>query len=361
MTAERVDRLREVMRSKQAGLAVIGPTNNMRYLLGGTPHPDERLCVLLVSPDRMQIVAPALNEGQVRSLSEIPVILWEDDDGPGRALQSSILSECGPTVAVDGSMRADFLLAILEGRTFERIVSADGLVGEVRITKSAREVKRLAEAARLADRAMGHAAKMCVPGKKERDLAWEIEAFFKENGAEQVMFTIVAAGENAAHPHYNHGDTVIEEGSAVVIDIGASLNGYQSDITRVVCPGKPPKEYQKVYDIVRRANDKGRKTVRPGVTAGEVDAACRGVIDAAGYGAQFIHRTGHGIGLDVHEPPWITRGNEFVLEAGMTFSIEPGIYIPGRFGARVEDIVLVTETGCDTLTGFGHDIVTAGV
>ncbi len=360
MTAKRIDDLRAIMRSKRVDIAVIGPTNNMRYLLGGTPHPDERLCVLLVSQDRIQIVAPALNEGQVRAITDIPLILWEDDEGPGLAIQSSILKDCGRSVAVDPAMRADFLLTILEGRSFERLVAADGLVGGLRMRKSKEEVEALTKSARLADRAMEHAARMCVPGMKEGELAWEIEAFFKENGAEQVMFTIVAAGENAAHPHYNHGDTVIEKGLAVVIDIGASLDGYQSDITRVVCPGRPGKEYLKVYDIVRRANEKGREAIRPGATAGEVDAACRGVIDAAGYGAQFIHRTGHGIGLDVHEPPYITGGNDLVLEPGMTFSVEPGIYIPGRFGVRVEDIVAVTDTGCDTLTGFGHGIVITG-
>jgi Xaa-Pro aminopeptidase len=360
MTAKRIDDLRTVMRSKKVDIAVIGPTNNMRYLLGGIPHPDERLCVLLVSQERMQFIAPALNEEQVRSVTKAPLILWEDDEGPVRALMSSILSEHGRVAAVDGAMRADFLLSILKESSFERLVSADGLVGELRMRKSTQEVEALTEAAALADRAMAQAARRCIPGMKERELAWEIEAFFRKNGAEQVMFTIVAAGENAAVPHYNHGETVIEKGTAVVIDIGASLNGYQSDITRVVCPGRPGEEYLKIYDIVRRANAKGREAVRPGATAGEVDAACREVIDAAGYGARFIHRTGHGIGLDVHEMPYITAGSDLVLEAGMTFSVEPGIYIPGRLGVRVEDIVVVTDKGCDTLTGFGHDIVITG-
>ncbi|MBN2324332.1 MAG: aminopeptidase P family protein [Spirochaetes bacterium] len=361
MTAKRIDDLKAVMRKKNVDIAVIGPTTNMRYLLGNTPHPDERLCVLLVSHDKTQLIVPALNEAQARSFTDVPLVLWEDHKGPDGAIRSSILKEHGGVAAVDGSMRADFLLSILKEMSFERIVAADEIVGELRMRKSKEEIAALKDAAALADRAMVHASVRCVPGMKESDLAWEIESFFRKNGAEQAMFTIVAAGENAAVPHYNHGDAVIEEGKAVVIDIGASLNGYQSDITRVVCPGKPQDEYRTVYEIVRSANAKGREAVRPGATCGEVDAACRSVIEAAGYGERFIHRTGHGIGLDVHEPPYITAGSDLLLEPGMTFSVEPGIYIPGRFGVRIEDIVAVTDKGCDTLTGSGHDLIVTGV
>lgn len=357
MMEDRCRALTEAMRERKIDIVAVGPTTNMKYLLGGTPHPDERLCVLLVSADSMQMIAPRLNEEQIRSITDVPLLLWDDDEGPGRALGSSILCRGEKKVAVDPTMRADFLLAIIETGSCRNVVSADDLFGSLRIRKSEKELQLLRTAARQADRAMEQAAEVCVPGMTERELAWEIEAFFRKDGAQQVMFTLIAAGSNGARPHHESGGTVIEDGMPVIIDIGASLNGYMSDITRVVCAGEPEVEFLQVYEVVREANEKGRRAVRPGKAAGEVDAACRDFIAGTGYGENFIHRTGHGIGLSVHEPPWIMRGSEFEIETGMTFSIEPGIYLPGRFGARVEDIVLVTDSGCETLTGFTHDLV----
>ena len=358
MIEKRCSALRDAMRSYGIDVVVVGPTSNMKYLLGGAPYPDERLCVLIVSLDSAQMVAPSLNEEQIRSFTDVPLLLWEDDEGPLRAIGSSVLSgPGGKTAAVDGTMRADFLLMIQEGTSFADVVPADDLIGSVRVIKSSDEIELLRSAARQADRAMQHAAEACVPGITERELAWEIEAFFRKDGAEQVVFTLVAAGPNGVQPHHESGDTVIEEGMPVIVDIGASLRDYKSDITRVLCPGKPEEEYLHLYEIVREANRIGRGAVRPGNKAGEVDAACRDFIAEKGYGERFIHRTGHGIGLSIHEPPWIMRGSDVELEAGMTFSVEPGIYLPGRFGARVEDIVAVSDSGCDTLTGFTRDLV----
>lgn len=357
MMEDRYRALREAMRERKIDIVAVGPTTNMKYLLGGAPHPDERLCVLLVSADSVQMIAPRLNEEQIRSITDVPLLLWDDDEGPGRALGSSILCRGKKKVAVDGTMRADFLLLIIETGACRNVVPADDLIGSLRMRKCEKELQLLRAAARQADRAMEHAAEVCVPGMTERELAWEIEAFFRKNGAQQVMFTLIAAGPNGARPHHESEGTVIEDGMPVIIDIGASLNGYMSDITRVVCAGEPEVEFLQVYEVVREANERGRSVVRPGKAAGEVDRACRDFIAGKGYGENFIHRTGHGIGLSVHEPPWITRGSEFEIETGMTFSIEPGIYLPGRFGARVEDIVAVTDSGCETLTGFTHDLV----
>jgi D-alanyl-D-alanine dipeptidase len=150
---------------------------------------------------------------------------------------------------------------------------------------------------------------------------------------------------------------MMEEGEGVIIDIGASLNGYASDITRVVHLGNPSDEFRAVYDIVVRANEEGRAAVGPGVPAQEVDAAARRVIEDGGYGKAFIHRTGHGIGVDGHEAPWIMQGNEELLQPGMAFSVEPGIYLPGKFGVRIEDIVVVSDEGVRTLTGYDHELI----
>ena len=197
----------------------------------------------------------------------------------------------------------------------------------------------------------------CRPGVTEKEVAREAEVAFRKDGVEEVLFAIVAAGANSARPHHDSGEKMMEEGEGVIIDIGASLNGYASDITRVVHLGKPSDEFRAVYDIVVRANEEGRAAVGPGVPAQEVDAAARRVIEEAGYGKSFIHRTGHGIGVDGHEAPWIMQGNEEPLEPGMAFSVEPGIYLPGKFGVRIEDIVVVTEEGVQVLTGYSRDLI----
>jgi Xaa-Pro aminopeptidase len=266
-------------------------------------------------------------------------------------------------------MRADFLLSVLDflederaGRAKEcaeriRVVSADPLVSELRIAKSPAEIEAIAEAAAQADRAMQAAVDACKPGVTEADVAWVTEQAFRLDGAERVEFTLIAAGANAAQPHHHSGQKVLQKGEGIIIDIGASLNGYKSDITRVVFLGNPDKEFLAAYDTVRKANEAGKRTVRPGVTAQDVDRATRRVIDNAGLGDYFIHRTGHGLGLDVHESPWIQEGSEKILQPGMVFSVEPGVYIQGGYGIRVEDIVTVTEKGVRTLTGFDHELV----
>ena len=172
-----------------------------------------------------------------------------------------------------------------------------------------------------------------------------------------MCFTLVASGPNGAFPHHHSGDRLLEDGDAIVIDIGASLKGYKSDITRVVFLGRPPPEFLAVYRAVLAAHERARAVVRPGMTAGKIDSAARMTLEAAGYGEYFVHRIGHGLGLEIHEPPWIMAGSQQILEEGMAFSIEPGVYISGQFGVRIEDVVVVTETGARTLTGFGHHLI----
>jgi len=309
------------------------------------------------------MVIPSLNAEAMYAFpcmdsQEIDIHTWEDDEGPLSALESVLSSSKHvERLAVDGSMRADFLIRILQFISPVEIVSADSLMSELRIKKTAEEVAALQAAARQADRAMEQAVEVCIPGASEQQVAWAAEQAFRTDGAEKVEFTLVAAGTNAAFPHHHSGKARLEHGMGVIIDIGASLNGYKSDITRTVFLGKPPEDFKQAYEAVLRANELGREAVRPEVTADAVDNAVRSVLEDAGYGEYFIHRTGHGIGLDVHEAPWIMKGNEMILEPGMAFSIEPGVYIQGKFGIRIEDIVTVTETGMQVLTGYDHDLI----
>lgn len=372
---ERLQLFQSKLADAKIECAVVGPTTHMRYLLGGSPHADERLCLLLVTPETVQMITPELNADSIAGFTDVQMITWTDRDGPGEALGQSVLTQAlrsggeRAVFAVDGSMRADFLLSVLDFLEDERggkgegcaerirVVSADPLVAELRIAKSPAEIEAIADAAAQADRAMQAAVDACKPGVTEADVAWVTEQAFRLDGAERVEFTLIAAGANAAQPHHHSGQKVLQKGEGIIIDIGASLNGYKSDITRVVFLGNPDKEFLAAYDTVRKANEAGKRTVRPGVTARDVDRATRRVIDNAGLGDYFIHRTGHGLGLDVHESPWIQEGSERVLQPGMVFSVEPGVYIQGGYGIRVEDIVTVTENGVRTLTGFDHELV----
>jgi len=340
-------------------LVAIGPTANMRYLLGFAPLADERLCLLLVGRQAVRVVVPALNAEQMAAHAQgIELMAWEDAEGPQEALRQALAD--WPEIralAIDGATRADSLLLLQEAVVPEKAQPADPLLASLRQRKSAEEVEALTRAAAQADRAMQAAVNACQPGATEAQVAWAAEEAFRLDGAEEVCFTLVASGPNGAYPHHHTGDRVLQKGDAVVIDIGASLDGYKSDITRIVFLGEPPADFLKVYEAVLRANEQARATVRPGVAAQEVDRAARSTLEAAGYGEYFVHRTGHGLGLEVHEPPWIMAGNEQLLEEGMVFSVEPGVYLPGRFGVRIEDIVVVTETGVRNLTGFDHQLV----
>ena len=354
----RVEGLQKLLEQNHIDCAMIGPTTNMIYLLGDAPHPDERLCLLLISDDRVQMIAPELNADTISSFTDVEMITWSDAEGPGSALSSSFLKTLSlGAVAVDGSMRADFLLPVMEAFTPERVVSVDPVISTMRVRKSPEEIEILADAAAQADRAMEAAVESCRPGVTEQEVAWAAEEAFRKDGAEYVEFTLVAAGGNAAFPHHHSGEKMLEKGKGIIIDIGASLKGYKSDITRVVFLGEPDKQFIKTYEVVRLANEKGRQAVTPGVSAEAVDSATRLVIEEAGFGEYFIHRTGHGLGLDIHELPWIQQGNEMPLDSGMVFSVEPGVYLPGKLGIRVEDIVAVTSDGVRTLTGYSHSLV----
>ena len=361
--------LRQAMAAGRVDLAAIAPTDNMRYLAGYVSHPDERLCLLLVSAQppcedrglpRAVVVVPRLNAGEWEARANLPLFTWADDEGPGGALKAA-LSGLGLTsvarLVVDGEMRADFLLPLMEMSAATETVPLAALNAPLRLCKSPEEVEALQKAAAQADRAMQAAVDACRPGVTEAQVAWAVEEAFRRDGAETVCFTLIGSGPNGAAPHHHSGARVLQRGDAIVIDIGASLDHYKSDITRMVFLGEPPAEFVKAYDAVLQANERSRAAVAPGVHACEVDRAARDVLEAAGYGPNFIHRTGHGLGLSIHEPPWIMAGNEQPLEAGMVFSVEPGVYLPGKFGIRIEDIVVVTESGSRNMTGFDHRLV----
>jgi Xaa-Pro aminopeptidase len=332
-------------------LLAVSPSDDLLYLLGFSPTADERPCMLLLGAEDAVFLVPSLNAVQtreaLRSLPSLRFVTWQDAAGPERALREAAAPFAGTRrTAVAATMRADFLLLLQSLLNGSEFVSADGVVAELRMRKDAAEVEALQASARTADAAMEAALAACVPRVRELDVAEAAAAAFRRAGAEEVLFASVASGPNAAFPHHHSGTRVLLAGDAVTIDLGGRLAGYASDITRVAHIGPPSERYAGVHVTVERAVQAALAAVRSGVRCADVDRAARAVIEAAGCGEQFVHRTGHGLGLSAHEPPSIMEGEERELVTGTVFSIEPGIYLPGEFGVRLEEIVAVTESGC---------------
>lgn len=357
---ERLSRLQRQMACHDVDLVAIAPTANMRYLLGFAPFADERPCALLVTRDDARIVVPELNADHVEAYTGLTPIRWADAAGPHRAFAGALDQlgvRPGRVLAADNTMRADVLLFLQALIAPRESLASDKVMAALRMRKSGAEIESMARAAAMADIALMAGADVCRPGVSEREISEQIANSFRTQGADQVDFTIVGSGPNGAFPHHEFSDRCLEKGDMVILDIGATLDGYHSDVTRVVHLGEPSAEECAVFEAVLEANLRGRQAAVAGARACDVDRAARKAIDRAGYGQQFIHRTGHGIGLEVHEPPWITSENDTLLEPGMAFSVEPGLYLPGRFGVRIEDIVTVTEGESRCLTGLDRAMI----
>ncbi len=340
-----------------ADAVVLSPGPNLYYLTGFWTHPEERHLLCFVTPDDAAFVVPELYEAQIRGASWVEDLrTWADDDDPTGLVEETIADLTIPAdgqVLVDDRMWAQFTLDLRATLPEAEFGLASEVLTDLRIRKDEAELKRLREVAAITDevsrriRAMGGDA----IGLTERELAAEIRTRLEERGGEEPSFeTIVGSGPNGAMPHHTHGDRTIERGDPVVLDFGAWMDRYPSDQTRtVVFAGDPPPGFEDAFAAVREAQAAGVAAVEPGVEAGAVDRAAREVIEERGYGEQFIHRTGHGVGLDVHEPPYIVADSDRRLEPGMVFSVEPGVYLDGEFGIRIEDLVVVTETGVERL------------
>jgi Xaa-Pro aminopeptidase len=358
-TKNRLAAIRGRMARTGTGLVAIAPGSHMDWVLGFHPHPDERPCLLLIAPEQEAFLMPALNAEGSRAFTDIRFFNWADEVGPATALREALAAIDASTpglVALDETMRTDFALLLLDAlpagtkRDF-----TPKTLGGLRMRKDDAEYSKLKMNAGIADRAIQIALSRIKPGITENQVAAEIREHFASEGAEPA-FWIVGSGPNGAFPHHSASERVIQEGDAVVIDIGGRKEGFPSDITRMVAIGMPPEGYEEVHAIVEKAVQAALKTARPGVVAKDVDFAARKVIADAGYGEYFVHRTGHGMGIDGHEPPYITATSDTVLEEGMVFSIEPGIYLPGRFGIRLEDIVILREDGPEILSALPRDL-----
>lgn len=361
-TAERLVALRNRMTETGTDLLALAPGAHMDWLLGFHPHPDERPCLLLIGLEKEAFLMPALNAEGSREKTDIAFHEWADDEGPVRALNEALAAtrtERARAVALDETMRADFALPLLDALPNSRRGFTEDTVGALRMRKDEREYRLLKKNARINDRAMQAGFAAIRPGISELDLAAAIRAHYTDEGA-VPLFTIVGSGGNGAFPHHATGERKLQTGDAIVIDIGGRKDGFPSDMTRMAAVGRAPDGYAEVHDIVERAVRAALETAKPGVVAKQIDAAARDVITEAGYGEFFVHRTGHGLGIEVHEPPYITASSEAVLDEGMVFSIEPGIYLPGRFGIRLEEIVILRADGPEILSELPRDLFVAG-
>ncbi|HVQ85282.1 MAG TPA: Xaa-Pro peptidase family protein [Mycobacterium sp.] len=351
----------------EAGLTglVITPGYDLRYLVGSRAQTFERLTALVlpVSGDPT-VVVPRLElaslKGSAVTELGLPVRDWVDGEDPYQ-LVSAALGGGAAATAVTDSMPALHLLPLATVLGVLPILATDVLRG-LRMVKEECEIDALRKAGAAIDRVHARVPEFLRPGRTEADVAADIAEAIVAEGHSEVAFIIVGSGPHAADPHHSYSDRELRMGDIVVVDIGGAYEpGYHSDSTRTYSIGEPRPDVAQQYSVLQRAQRAAFDAVRPGVTAEQVDAAARDVLAGAGLAEAFVHRTGHGIGLSVHEEPYIVAGNDLPLTAGMAFSIEPGIYFPGRWGARIEDIVVVTEDGALAVNSRPHGLIVVPV
>ena len=370
---ERIAALQALAAESGLAAVLVGVGADMRYLAGYAAMPLERLTMLVVpATGPVTLVAPRLEAAPARacpaaSAGAVDVVTWEETEDPHGLVARLVRRNVGPpadvllSVALSDDLQARHLLPLHERLGNVRLGLASSVLRQLRMRKDADEVELLRTAAHAADRVVAAIAAGRLVGRTEADVAREVRERLVAEGHEAAVFAIVASGPNSASPHHEPGDRVIGAGDAVVLDIGGTIEGYASDITRTLwvtgdAAVPPEPAFLELYAILQRAQADATRAVRPGVPAESIDAVARELISGAGFGPQFIHRTGHGIGLEGHEDPYLVPGNDEPLDVGMAFSVEPGIYLEGRFGARIEDIVVCGADGPIVLNAASRDL-----
>lgn len=350
--AGRAARLRPLIAAAGCDALVVTNLTNVRYLTGFTGS----AAILLVTADELLFVSDGRYQTQSADQlsaagvdARIEIVAAEPDAVVAAAAQAAGVLRLGlESQSVTWAQQRRWA-----GELFPagELVPAESLVEDLRLVKDAGEAARIRSACAIADAALADVRGRLLEGPTEIEFGLELDAAMRRHGAEDVSFeTIVASGPNGAKPHHHPSDRRIEQGDLVVIDFGALVDGYHSDMTRTVAVGDVGDERRRMLDVVLRSQDAGVQAVAAGSTAAEVDAVCRAVIDDAGWGEAFLHSTGHGVGLDIHEEPRVSSRSAATLVAGHVVTVEPGVYLPGLGGVRIEDTVLVTEDGCDRLT-----------
>jgi len=350
-----------------AGLAgmIVTPGYDLRYLVGSRAQTFERLTALVLpAAGAATVVVPRLELASLKdsAVSELGLAVrdWVDGQDP-YSLVADVFGGLPVATAVTDSMPALHLLPLAKLLGVTPALATD-VLRQLRMIKDHSEIDALRKAGAAIDRVHARVPQFLVPGRTEADAAADIAEAILAEGHSEVAFVIVGSGPHGADPHHECSDRVLEPGDVVVVDIGGAYEpGYHSDSTRTYSLGEPDPQVAQHYSVLQRAQQAAVAAVRPGVTAEQVDTVARGVLAQAGLAENFVHRTGHGIGLSVHEEPYIVAGNRLPLRPGMAFSVEPGIYFPGRWGARIEDIVIVTSYGAEPVNHRPHELTVVPV
>ena len=362
----RIEALQQLQAANGVACVALMPGANLHYFTGLPSHMSERPTVAFVpSTGQLAVLLPELEAPSARwhLPGSVRLFTYTDEEGHEQAFQQAV-SE----LELEGKpLGVEYLtMRLLEARRIEqaapgcRLFAVEPWLPPLRMTKDTAEIECMRQAVSIAERAMQSLldTEAIRIGRSEQEIAADLRVALLQEGAQGDAFSpTVVAGPNSASPHASASDRQLEHGEFVVIDWGAVYQGYRSDITRTFVVGSPNPEMERIHDAVLSANQAGRLAVRPQMLAQDVDRAARRVIVRSGYGQYFIHRTGHGLGLETHEPPYIVEGNQELLQPGMTFTVEPGIYVPGVGGVRIEDDVVVTASGSETLTAFPRDLI----
>jgi Xaa-Pro aminopeptidase len=358
---DRLSRAAAQLEARGLDALLVTPSQDYAYLLGYQAPALERLtCLVITATNMPALVLPRLEEPLARHqlgelAAEVELIAWDETDDPYR-LAAGFVPNDALRVGVQDQMWARFVLRLGAILDPTELVEAGPALSALRRRKIPEEVDRLRAAAEAADAAMEAITAERLSGRSEAEVSRRILELLLEAGHESAGFAIVASGPNSASPHHEPGSRIIEPGDVVVLDIGGTRAGYCSDTTRTAAVGDPDPDFAALYEVLRQAQAAACDAVRPGASAESIDRSARGVIEEAGYGDRFIHRTGHGIGLETHEEPYIVAGNTELLEAGHAFSVEPGIYVDGQWGARIEDIVVCTADGGERLNRSSREL-----
>lgn len=367
MTLKRITQLTQLARQSTFDCVAIMPGPNMRYFTGLNFHLSERPTVALFPTEggKPALICPAFEASKTgRSPIDWQVFTYIDGQDPLEAFQvaSQALSLSNTKIGVEA-----YKLRVLELRLMEsaapnaRFEAVDALIATLRMIKDKDEIALMRRAIEITEQALDDVLDVVHIGLTERQVANELMVALMRRGAETLAFEpLIQSGPNAALPHVSASERAIQSGEVLLLDFGIALDGYNSDITRTFVIGKATEEIKRIYELVKQANAAGRAAARPGATGQEVDRAARKVIADAGYGQYFTHRTGHGLGLEGHEPPYMVEGNDVPLEVGNTFTVEPGIYMPGLGGVRIEDDVLITANGAESLTTYSRELTVIG-
>lgn len=354
----KITHLLSQLEKEQVFAAVVSDPISINYLTGYYSDPHERYMFLFLFADKEPLLfLPALDAARAESTVSFPVIGYVDSENPWEKIKAVLPKTDYPQVAIEFDNLNVTKLRGLETVFTSQFVNLTPTINRLRLLKSADEIQKMHAAGALADTAVQIGCQAISLDKTETDLVAHIEYEMKKRGYGMSFDTMVLTGTNAANPHGIPGANQLENDSLLLFDLGIAADGYMSDMTRTVAVGQPDQFKTDIYQLCLEAQLTAQDFIKPGVTASEVDAAARSVIEKAGYGEYFNHRLGHGIGMDLHEFPSIMAGNDLVIEEGMCFSVEPGIYIPGKVGVRIEDCGVVTKTGFEVFTHTPKELV----